>query len=123
MTHIQDASVSRSLSKKNARGMKTSADFYHFYSLLTEDERELCERTRTFIDQEAIPVISSYWERGELPFELLPKLAKLDIAGDTIQGYGCPGIKRPAAGMVCAEIARCDAGLAAVRSEERRVGK
>ncbi|MEO9028664.1 MAG: acyl-CoA dehydrogenase family protein [Ktedonobacteraceae bacterium] len=87
--------------------MRTSADFYHFYSLLTKDERELCERTGTFIDQEVNPIISSYWERGELPFEVLPKLAKLDISGDTIQGYGCPGIKRPAAGPgVCGNRTR-----------------
>src|SRR5579872_2858386 len=114
MTHIQDLTIAHSLTKKSARGVRTSADFYHFYSLLTEEERMLCDRIRAFSDQEVIPIISSYWERGELPFELLPKLAKLDIAGDSIQGYGCPGIKRPAAGMAFAEIARGDAGVAAV---------
>jgi len=114
MTHIQDLTIAHSLTKKSARGVRTSADFYHFYSLLTEEERMLCDRIRAFSDQEVIPIISSYWERGELPFDLLPKLAKLDIAGDSIQGYGCPGIKRPAAGMAFAEIARGDAGVAAV---------
>lgn len=114
MTHVQDGSASRTLTRKNARSMKTSADYYQFYSLLTEEERALCERTRAFTDQEVIPVIGQYWERGQLPFELLPKLAKLGLGGDTIQGYGCPGIKRPAAGMACAELARGDASMAAI---------
>jgi glutaryl-CoA dehydrogenase len=111
---MHDPAVSRSLPKKGTGAAKTSTDFYHFHYLLTEEERQLCERVRAFSDQEVTPIISSYWERGELPFELVPKLARLNIAGDTIQGHGCPGIKRPVAGMISAEIARGDAGVTAI---------
>ena len=34
------------------------------------------------------PVVNPYWERGEFPFELVPRLAELNIVGDTMVGYG-----------------------------------
>ena len=33
-------------------------------------------------------VVNPYWERGEFPFELVTKLAALNIVGDTMVGYG-----------------------------------
>jgi glutaryl-CoA dehydrogenase len=114
MTPVQGSNASRVSAKKNTRSTRASADFYSFYDLLTEEERQVCDRTRAYVDQEIIPVISDYWERAELPFALLPKLGELTIAGETIQGYGCLGMKRPAAGLVAAEIARGDAGVAAI---------
>lgn len=114
MTPVQDSSTSRLPVKKNARNTRASGDFYTFYALLTEEERLLCDRVRAYIDQEVVPVINGYWERAEVPFPLLPKLGELRLAGETIQGYGCLGLKRPAAGLMFAEIARGDAGLATV---------
>ena len=49
-------------------------------------------KVRSFMEREVAPVIDGYWERAEFPFELLPKLASLGLAGGTIQGYGCPGV-------------------------------
>ena len=37
------------------------------------------------------PVIAAYWERAEFPFELVPKLARLNLGGATLAGNGCPG--------------------------------
>jgi hypothetical protein len=37
------------------------------------------------------PVIVAYWERAEFPFELVPKLARLNLGGATLAGNGCPG--------------------------------
>lgn len=36
------------------------------------------------------PVIVDYWEKAEFPFKLLPGFAKLNLAGGTIHGFGCP---------------------------------
>ncbi len=49
--------------------------------LLTDEERELRARARAFRDEHVRPVINDYWERAEFPFELVPHLASLGIAG------------------------------------------
>ncbi len=86
-------------------------DFFLMDELLTEEERRIRDRVRAFCDRDVIPVINDYWERAEFPFELIPKLAALNLAGGTIQGYGCPGISVVAAGLVALELARGDASI------------
>lgn len=41
-------------------------------------------------EAEVAPVIVDYWEKAEFPFKLLPGFAKLNLAGGTIHGFGCP---------------------------------
>jgi glutaryl-CoA dehydrogenase len=86
-------------------------DFYLFDELLTDEERSVRARVRTFCDEEVIPIINPYWERGEFPFELIPKLATLNVAGGPIQGYGCPGLSSVATGIVGMELARGDGSI------------
>src|SRR5919199_2011345 len=86
-------------------------DYFFLDDLLTEEEREVRDRVRSFCDKEVVPVINDYWEREEFPFELLPKIAALNIAGTTIEGYGCPGMSPTAAGLISRELARGDGGL------------
>ena len=42
-------------------------------------------------EAEIAPVIAAYWERAEFPFELVPKLARLNLGGATLAGNDCPG--------------------------------
>jgi glutaryl-CoA dehydrogenase len=86
-------------------------DFYRIDDLLEPRERETRDRVRAFCEKEVVPIINDYWERAEFPFELLPKLAGLGIAGGTIQGYGCPGLSPLAAGLVSMELARADGSV------------
>jgi glutaryl-CoA dehydrogenase len=79
--------------------------------LLTEEERAIRDMVRTFCDREVIPIINAYWERAEFPFELIPKLARLNIAGGSIRGYGCPGMSQIASGLIALELARGDASI------------
>ena len=44
----------------------------------------MCYTVRHFCDQEVIPIINDYWERAEFPFDLIPKLARLGLAGSDI---------------------------------------
>src|SRR5579884_2236128 len=92
-------------------GKSLGTDFYLMDELLTDEERAIRDKVRAFSDQEVIPIINDYWERAEFPFELIPKLAKLDIAGGSIKGYGCPGMSAVAAGLVATELARGDASV------------
>jgi glutaryl-CoA dehydrogenase len=86
-------------------------DYYLIDELLTDEEREIRDRVRSFADREIIPVINEYWEKAQFPFEMIPKLAELNIAGGTIRGYGCPGMSEVASGLVAVELARGDGSI------------
>lgn len=86
-------------------------DFYLLDEKLTDDERGIRDRLRAFCTEEVTPIINGYWERAEFPFELVPKIAALQMAGGTIEGYGCPGMSATAAGLVSMEWARADGSL------------
>ena len=86
-------------------------DFYLLDEKLTDDERGVRDRLRAFCAAEVTPIINGYWERAEFPFELVPKIAALQMAGGTIKGYGCPGMSATAAGLVSMEWARADGSM------------
>ena len=86
-------------------------DYYLIEELLTDEEREVRNKVRAFADREVIPIINDYWDKAQFPFELIPKIADLNVAGTTIQGYGCPGISHVAAGLLAIEMARGDGSL------------
>lgn len=88
-----------------------STDYYLMDELLTEQERAVRDKVHDFCDREVIPIINDYWERAEFPFELIPKLAQLNIAGSSLKGYGCPGFSDIAAGLIALELARGDASV------------
>jgi glutaryl-CoA dehydrogenase len=86
-------------------------DFYLVDELLTRREREIRDKVRRFADTAVLPIINDYWERAEFPFELVPKLAQLGIAGGTIKGYGCPGLSPVAVGLIGMELSRGDGSM------------
>lgn len=96
---------------KQSLGQSLGTDFYLMDELLTAEERRIRDKVRAFCDKDVIPIINDYWERAEFPFELIPKLAALNIAGGSIQGYGCPGMSAVAAGLIALELARGDASV------------
>jgi glutaryl-CoA dehydrogenase len=93
-------------------GRARGTDYFRIRDQLTEDELGFLLRTREFVDDEVLPVIGDYWERAEFPFPLVEKMAKLDIVGDGIQGYGCPPMSPIAAGLIHMELSRGDASVA-----------
>jgi glutaryl-CoA dehydrogenase len=66
-------------------------DYYLLDETLSEQERAIRDRVRAFADDEVLPIINEYWEQAEFPFELVPKLAELGVAGTTIEGHGTSG--------------------------------
>jgi len=71
-------------------GLPRDTDYFLLHQELSADEREHWDRTRSFVDDEVLPVIADYWDRAEFPFPPAGKMAKLDIIGGGIEGYGCP---------------------------------
>jgi glutaryl-CoA dehydrogenase len=86
-------------------------DYYLLDETLSEQERAIRDRVRAFADRDVLPVINDYWEKAEFPFELVPKLAELGVAGTSIEGHGCPGMSRLGAGVVARELARADGSV------------
>ncbi|MDV7087406.1 acyl-CoA dehydrogenase family protein [Rhodococcus opacus] len=87
------------------------SDYFHLDDELTPEELAIRDKVREFAEERVLPIINGYWAKAEFPYELLPPLAELGIIGTTIQGYGCPGMSRKAAGMVAREMARADGSI------------
>src|ERR1700759_3629415 len=66
-------------------------DFYHLAQMLSEEDRATQLKVRAFMEREIKPIANPYWLKAEFPFEVIPKLAALNICGVTYKGYGCPG--------------------------------
>jgi glutaryl-CoA dehydrogenase len=92
--------------------MSSPSDLYLADELLADADREIRDRLRDFCAREVTPIVNDYWERAEFPFELVPKIAELGLAGGTIEGYGCPGMSATAAGLVSMEWAHADGSVA-----------
>ena len=80
--------------------------------MMSADDQAILQRVRAFMEAEVAPIITRYWIRAEFPFELIPKMAALDIAGIAYQGYGCPGKTTLLDGMIAVEMARIDPSIA-----------
>ena len=89
-----------------------SSDFYSLREILSDSEQELLSKVRTFMETRVAPVINDYWAKDEFPFELLPEIRRLGIAGIGYEGYGSPGGRTLLAGFIAMEIARIDASIA-----------
>jgi glutaryl-CoA dehydrogenase len=89
----------------------TTSDFYDLEALLSDDDRALLYRVRTFMDEQVEPVINDWWTRGKFPLDLVPGLAELGIAGNPYTGYGCPGRSSLTDGMIAMELSKGDPSI------------
>src|SRR5580700_274306 len=93
-------------------GLARETDYYLMTEQLTEDELGLLYRVRKFAETEILPVVNPYWERGDFPFELVPKIAALNIVGDTMAGYGTTPMSAVGSGLLAYELSRVDGSIA-----------
>ncbi|HST09786.1 MAG TPA: acyl-CoA dehydrogenase family protein, partial [Terriglobales bacterium] len=89
-----------------------NSDFYQLIACFSESELALLKNVRAFMDAKVAPVINKFWEEDSFPFELLPGIRDLKIAGVGYEGYGCAGGSTLLAGFVAMEIARVDCSCA-----------
>src|ERR1700712_3194768 len=89
-----------------------ACDYYEFSELLSDAERAVLARLREVLTQDVRPVLSEYWERGEFPHHVMPKLVALDLMDPpelTVDGAVPSAIY---AGFRNFELARMDASIA-----------
>jgi glutaryl-CoA dehydrogenase len=79
---------------------------------VSEDDKAILARVRAFMESEVAPIINDYWIRAAFPFELIPKMAALDITGISYSGYGCAGKTTVLDGLLAVEMARIDPSIA-----------
>lgn len=89
-----------------------NADFYGMEDKLTADNKMLLVKVRSFLETEIKPIVNNYWLHDEFPFEIIPKLAALNICGYTFEGYGCAGGTSLMDGILAAEFGRIDPSIA-----------
>ncbi|MDB5272317.1 MAG: Acyl-CoA dehydrogenase [Chitinophagaceae bacterium] len=87
-------------------------DFYHLAQTLSEEDRATQLKMRAFMEREIKPIANQYWLKGEFPFDVIPKLAELNVCGVTYKGYGCPGRSSLLEGILAMEMARVDTSMA-----------
>src|SRR5579864_7867965 len=87
-------------------------DFYRIADVLGVEERAVVRRVRDFMEREIAPIIEEYWAKAKFPFETVPALRELDIAGVGYQGYGAAGGTMLLNGFICMEMARIDPSYA-----------
>jgi glutaryl-CoA dehydrogenase len=98
---------------KNARPLPPpNSDFYQMIELLNESEQAKVKQVRSFMEAAVAPVINKYWAEDSFPFDILPGIRDLQIAGMGYEGYGCPGGSNLLACYVSMEIARIDCSCA-----------
>src|SRR6266481_3563916 len=93
-------------------GAARGTDYFLMKEQLTKEEVAILEKVRKFGEAEVLPVVNPYWERGEFPFELVPKIAALNIVGDTMKGYGTTPMSAVGQGLISSELSRIDGSFA-----------
>jgi glutaryl-CoA dehydrogenase len=87
-------------------------DYFLMKEQLTPDEAQILAEVREFGEEHVLPLVSSYWERAEFPFELIPKIAALNIIGDhNMRDHGCRSMTAVGAGLVMMELSRIDTSI------------
>ncbi|MFZ4261618.1 acyl-CoA dehydrogenase family protein [Sphingobacterium sp. HJSM2_6] len=89
-----------------------NADFYDLSAKLSPEDRALQLKIRAFLETEIKPIVNNYWLHDEFPFEVIPKLAALNVCGYVYEGYGCAGGSSLMDGIIASEFGRVDPSIA-----------
>ncbi len=99
-------------SKKKREAPPINADFYDVSAKLSDEDRALQMKVRQFLETEIKPIVNRYWLHDEFPFEVIPKLAELNVCGYVYKGYGCAGGTSLMDGIIASEFGRVDPSIA-----------
>jgi glutaryl-CoA dehydrogenase len=86
-------------------------DFYNTDSLLSEEELQVRDVVRDWVEDNVIPIIEKACHEETFPNHLIQAMGEMGLLGVNLSGYGCPGLSNVAYGLVCQELERGDSGL------------
>ncbi|MDQ3912853.1 MAG: acyl-CoA dehydrogenase family protein [Actinomycetota bacterium] len=88
-----------------------AGDFLNIDAYLSEEERGVRERVRSFVREKIKPNIEAWYDEAVFPKELVPEFAGLGLLGMHLSGYGCAGKSAVEYGLACMELEAGDSGL------------
>jgi glutaryl-CoA dehydrogenase len=87
-------------------------DFLAIDRMLSDEERDIRDTVRAFVQDRIVPEVGDWFETGEVPArELALELGKLNVLGMHLEGYGCAGASGTAYGLACLELEAGDSGI------------
>ncbi|MFD6444452.1 acyl-CoA dehydrogenase family protein [Promicromonospora sp. NPDC060204] len=89
-------------------------DFAGAFADITAEERAQQLAVRQFVQDEVLPVIDGYWERYEVPMDLVKRMAELDFLRDGVDVPGFPKISKMAEGLSAMEMSRGDGSVTTI---------
>ena len=104
--------TAREQTKQEPQLPPPDGDFYGIVGVLSREDRDLLSRVRAFMEEKVAPIVNDYWMRDEFPFDILPEMSGLGIAGLAYEGYGCPGKGSLLDSFVTMELSRVDPSIA-----------
>lgn len=93
------------------RPPEIEGDYYNLSRFLNEEERQKQLEVREFMNEHVKPIANEYWNKAEFPMHIIPKMAELNIAGLTYQGYESPMGSYLLEGFITMEMARVDTSI------------
>jgi len=90
----------------------TGVNFYDIDSLLTEEERQIRDHVRDWVEDRYLSLVEKAYEEAYFPAEVIPEVAEMGLLGATLpEKYGCAGVNPTAYGLAMQELERGDSGL------------
>ncbi|PFG44541.1 glutaryl-CoA dehydrogenase [Isoptericola jiangsuensis] len=89
-------------------------DYAGAFADVAPEAREHQLAVRAFVQDEVLPVIDGYWERAEVPFDLVKKMGELDLLRDGVDVAGRPAVSFMAEGLASMEMSRGDGSVATI---------
>jgi glutaryl-CoA dehydrogenase len=81
-------------------------------SLLSDEERQIRDVVRSFVQAEISPHVAGWFDQGTIPArELAREFGNLGLLGMHLEGYGCAGTSAVAYGLACTELEAGDSGI------------
>jgi glutaryl-CoA dehydrogenase len=86
-------------------------DFLAIDRILSDEERDIRDTVRAFVQDKVVPHVGDWFEQGTIPLDLAKELGALNVLGMHLEGYGCAGASGTAYGLACMELEAGDSGV------------
>ncbi len=87
-------------------------DYFNLDELLSEDELQIRDLVREWVDNECMPIINHHYMNRTFPRDLVPQMGELGFLGANLpEEYGCAGLNNVAYGLIMQELERADSGI------------
>ncbi len=86
-------------------------DFLDIDGLLSDEERDIRDTVRGFVEDRVVPHAGDWFEEASIPRGLPRELGALGVLGMHLEGYGCAGTSATAYGLACMELEAGDSGV------------